>query len=155
MSSLHSSPVEPTNFFPLMRELVRTYEAFYRSNVLHLAPMGLSIDQFDVVAILGNTPGMKVRQIKEKSLIQPKSLLQVIDELEQSGFVEKEPLLPNQPAISMVVKLSNKGEKLFAECFPAHIEYLRSMFSQLEPAEIQLLQVFLGRLKRAFQEKEI
>jgi MarR family transcriptional regulator, 2-MHQ and catechol-resistance regulon repressor len=153
MSSLPFSPVEPTNFFPLMRELVRTYEAFYRSNVSHLAKLGLSLDQFDVIATLGNTPGMKVRQLKEKGLIPPNSLLTVIDELEQSGFVEKEPLPPNQPASSMVVKLTSSGEQLFEKCFPVHIEYLRSMFCQLEPAEIQLLQVFLGRLKRAFQDQ--
>jgi MarR family transcriptional regulator, 2-MHQ and catechol-resistance regulon repressor len=121
--------------------------------MVNLDKLGLSMDQFDVIATLGNTPGMKVRQLKEKGLIPPSCLLEVVDELEQSGLVEKEALLPNQPAISMVVKLTGKGEKLFAECFPVHIEYLRSMFSQLEPAEIQLLQVFLGRLKRAFQEQ--
>jgi MarR family transcriptional regulator, 2-MHQ and catechol-resistance regulon repressor len=149
-----SPPVDAVNFFPLMRELVNTYETFYKSSGARVAQFGITADQFDVIATLGNTPGMKVRQLKEKTLIVHPSLLTIIDELEQSGLLEKEQLLPNQPLISMTVKLTSQGEQLFAESFPAQVAYLQSTFSQLELSEIQLLKVFLGRLKRAFQEKE-
>jgi hypothetical protein len=82
MSNLQpSSPVDPINFFPLMRELVNTYETFYRSSGVQVAKFGLTADQFDVIATLGNTPGMKIRQLKEKTLIVHPSLPTIIDEL--------------------------------------------------------------------------
>jgi MarR family transcriptional regulator, 2-MHQ and catechol-resistance regulon repressor len=154
MSNLQPvSPVDHANFLPLMQELVSTYETFYRSSDVQVAKFGLTADQFDVIATLGNTPGMKIRQLQEKTLIVHPSLPTIIEELAQAGLVEKE-LLPNQPLISMTVKLTSQGEQLFAKSFPAQVEYLQSIFSQLESSEIQLLKVFLGRLKRTFQENE-
>jgi MarR family transcriptional regulator, 2-MHQ and catechol-resistance regulon repressor len=149
-----SGSIASVDFFPLMRELVSTYEAFYRSDVVQLSKFGLTVHQFDVVATLGNTPGLKIRHLQQKCLITSNCLLSVIDELEQAGLLEKELLLPQQPVISTVVKLTIKGEQLFKECFPIHIEYLQSIFSQLEPSEILLLKSFLGRLKRAFQSSD-
>jgi MarR family transcriptional regulator, 2-MHQ and catechol-resistance regulon repressor len=142
-----SQPIARTKLFGALRELVNTYEAFCQGVAVDVGKFGLSIEQFDVIATLGNTAGLSLVQLGEKTLLNFTDLPQVLDSLEEDLLISR-----NFPADKpmMIVKLTPAGEKIFAVIFPIHLEYLQRCFGQLNQSELDLLQVFLNQLKRAF-----
>ena len=68
-------------FLPSLRELVRCYQTFSAYSAAHLRTLGLTPPQFDIVATLGNTPGMTPKEVGEKTLITKGTLTGVVDRL--------------------------------------------------------------------------
>jgi MarR family transcriptional regulator, 2-MHQ and catechol-resistance regulon repressor len=135
-------------FMSTMRELARTYQAFSACSEAHLRQLGLTPSQFDVIATLGNTTGLSMGEIGEKTLITKGTLTGVIDRLEQKKIVQRE--IPPDNRRSVIVRLTPAGEALFEQVFPAHIAYIKERFERLECSELELLKVLLGRLRQVF-----
>jgi DNA-binding MarR family transcriptional regulator len=135
-------------FIPVMRELVRTYQAFSACSETHLRELNLTPAQFDVIATLGNTNGLSMGEIGEKTLITKGTLTGVIDRLEQKRLVQRE--IPPNNRRTVIVRLTAEGTALFEQVFPAHTVYLKQRFEQLESSELELLRVLLSRLRRVF-----
>ena len=135
-------------FVPAMRELVRTYQAFAAYSEAHFRQFILTSSQFDVVATLGNTNGMSMSDIGEKTLITKGTLTGVIDRLIKKDLVMREN--PPGDRRSVVVSLTDKGQQVFEQVFPAHIAYLKTQFENLEPSELELLRILLSRLRQNF-----
>lgn len=133
--------------FGALRELVNAYDAFYQGVSADVEKFGLSIEQFDVIATLGNTAGLSLVQLNEKTLLNLPDLNQILDSLETDLLISRQ-ATADQPMIT--VKLTAAGEKIFAVVFPIHMDYLQRCFGQLDQAELDMLQVFLRRLKKAF-----
>jgi hypothetical protein len=55
-------------FMAVVRELVRAYQAFRSYDDAHVRQLGLTPSQFDVISTLGNTPGMTLNKLAEKTL---------------------------------------------------------------------------------------
>lgn len=136
-------------FIPTMRELVRAYQAFAAYSEAHVRQFDLTPAQFDVIATLGNTKGMSMGEIGEKTLITKGTLTGVIDRLIQKDLVCRE--IPVDNRRSVIVQLTAKGQDAFEQVFPAHIARLKERFEQLEPAELVLLKALLSRLQQSFQ----
>ncbi|MBE9228505.1 MarR family transcriptional regulator [Phormidium sp. LEGE 05292] len=135
-------------FIPTMRELVRAYQAFSAYSEAHVRQFDLTPAQFDVIATLGNTNGMSMGEIGEKTLITKGTLTGVIDRLIQKQLVCRE--IPADNRRSVIVQLTQKGQQVFEQVFPVHIAHLKERFETLEPSELELLKVLLSRLKQAF-----
>lgn len=135
-------------FVPTMRELVRTYQAFAAYSEAHVRQFDLTPSQFDVIATLGNTQGMSMSEIGEKTLITKGTLTGVIDRLIKKALVVRDN--PPGDRRSVIVSLTPKGQQVFEQAFPAHIAYLKTQFDNLEPSELELLRVLLGRLRQNF-----
>jgi MarR family transcriptional regulator, 2-MHQ and catechol-resistance regulon repressor len=146
MSIDHLSPLKIKPFGAL-RELINSYDAFYQGVAADVQKFGISIEQFDVIATLGNTTGLSLVQLGEKTLLNLTNLHQVLDSLEKDLLIYQE--LPVDKPMT-IVKLTPAGEKIFAVVFPIHMAYLQRCFGQLNQSELDMLQVFLRRLKEAF-----
>jgi MarR family transcriptional regulator, 2-MHQ and catechol-resistance regulon repressor len=146
MSTHQSSPltIKP---FGALRELVNSYDAFYQGVSADVSKFGLSIEQFDVIATLGNTPGLSLVQLGEKTLLNLPDLNQILDSLEDDLLISRD--LPVDKPM-MIIRLTPAGEKIFAVVFPMHMAYLQRCFGQLNQSELDMLQVFLRRLREAF-----
>ena len=70
-------PREP--FLPTLRELVRCYQAFEVFSAAHVRTLDLTPPQFDIIATLGNTPGMTFKELGEKTLITKGTLTGVMN----------------------------------------------------------------------------
>jgi MarR family transcriptional regulator, 2-MHQ and catechol-resistance regulon repressor len=142
-------PKAPIKPFAVLRELVNTRDAFYQGVTEHVQQFGLSAEQFDVVATLGNTAGMSLVELNQKTLLNYSNLIEVLDSLVADRLISRE-TTADKPM--MMVKLTPAGEKIFAVVFPIHLEYLDKCFGQLNQTELDMLQVFLGRLKGSFEQ---
>lgn len=136
------------NFLPVMYELVRAYQAFDSYSAAHIRLLGLTAPQFDILATLGNTEGMSFKDLGEKTLITKGTLTGVVDRLEAKELVRR--VASPSDGRSQFVQLTKAGESMFAKVFPAHLNYLESVFSSFSPQEMNNAEAVLKHLKEAF-----
>ena len=79
----------PANSLPVIRELVRCYKAFEAVSGAHIRSMGLTPPQFDIIATLGNTEGMRFKELGEKTLCTKGTLTGIVDRLAEKGLVRR------------------------------------------------------------------
>ena len=135
-------------FMPVVRELVRAYQAFRSYSDADIRQLGLTSSQFDALATLGNTPGMTFKQLAEKTLTTKGELTGIIDRLEKKGLVRRE--VPPEDRRSFIAVLTPEGERVFQETFPAHIAHLKQRFERLDRQELEEIRVALEKIKNLF-----
>jgi MarR family transcriptional regulator, 2-MHQ and catechol-resistance regulon repressor len=138
------------SFLPAMRELVRTYQAFSSYSEAHVRQFDLTPAQFDVIATLGNTNGLSMGEIGEKTLITKGTLTGVIDRLIKKQLVIRQ--VPEDNRRNVIVQLTPQGQEIFEQSFPSHIAHLKERFDLLEPTEVKVLTDLLVQLRQAFQK---
>ena len=136
-------------FIPLMRELVRTYQAFDKVDNDGLRTYNITQSQADVLFTLGNTQGLTFKEIGCQTLITKGTLTGVIDRLEKKGLVKRIPGSEDRRCIRVV--LTGKGKRLFADIFPQHIAYLKKYFDKLSCNEVRTIERALQKLHSIFQ----
>ncbi len=136
-------------FLPVLQELARCYQAFESYSGQHIRTLDLTPCQFDILATLGNTPGMSFRELGEKTLITKGTLTGVVDRLEEKKIVRR--TASPTDGRSQIVKLTGKGEKLFAAVFPEHLEHLERAFGVLSTDELRQAEAVLHRLRSALE----
>ncbi|MEW5889091.1 MAG: MarR family transcriptional regulator [Pseudomonadota bacterium] len=143
-------PREP--FLLTLRELARCYQAFELFSAAHVRELGLTLPQFDIIATLGNTPGMTFKELGEKTLITKGTLTGVVDRLEEKGLVQR--VASETDRRSVIVRLTAAGERTFRDAFPAHAAYLKTAFDRLTPNQLAQTVQVLGRLRAAFENAQ-
>lgn len=133
---------------PVLRELVRCYQAFESFSSLHIRAVGLTPAQFDIIATLGNTSGMSFKELGERTLITKGTLTGVVDRLEARHLVRR--VASETDRRSQIVQLTGEGDTLFHRIFPEHLGHLRLGFGRLEAAELAQMEILLRRLRREF-----
>jgi MarR family 2-MHQ and catechol resistance regulon transcriptional repressor len=136
------------DFVPLMRELVRAYQAFAAYDARGYRESGLTVSQADVIFTLGNTDGLTFKEIGEKTLITKGTLTGVIDRLELKGIVKR--CATHQDRRCTLVKLTAQGRRVFEKEFPRQIEYLKERFDGLSKSDRHSALLVLKKLKALF-----
>ena len=147
-SSQNAKLAANETFIPIMRELVRAYQAFADHSAKHIRELDLTPSQFDVIATLGNTDGMNMTDLAEKTLVTKGTLTGIIDRLEKKGIVAR--IVPPENRRSFTIVLTPEGEKVFDTVFPAHIAYLKERFDRLSPQELEKTRRALETLRKIF-----
>ncbi len=135
-------------FIPVIRELVRAYQAFEAHDIANLRKHGLTAPQADVIFTLGNTEGMAFKEIGEHTLITKGTLTGVVDRLEEKGIVKRVPCPKDRRR--MYVVLTTKGVINFERVFPQHIAYLKLRFDRLTQSELANSITVLKKLRGLF-----
>jgi MarR family transcriptional regulator, 2-MHQ and catechol-resistance regulon repressor len=134
-----------TVVLPVLRELVRTYQAFEAYSIAHIRTLGLTMPQFDIIATLGNTDGMTFTLLGEKTLITKGTLTGIVDRLENMALVERIDI-PNDRRCKLV-RLTVAGHALFDTVFEPHMTYLANVFGAVSEAERETLSQGLANLR--------
>jgi DNA-binding MarR family transcriptional regulator len=137
-------------FLPLLRELVRSYQAFENFSTPHIKSMDLTSPQFDVIATLANQPPMTCKALGEKTLITKGTLTGIIDRLEIKELVERTTNVDD--GRSQKIQLSAKGQEVFSQAFPSHMKHLERAFNQLSQKERLNLTNSLKKLRDAMEK---
>ena len=136
-------------FLPVLRELVRCYQAFEVYSAAHIRAIGLTPPQFDIVATLGNTSGMTFTVLGEKTLITKGTLTGVVDRLATKGLVRR--IASEHDGRSQIVQLTKKGSVLFDKVFPAHLAYVHKVFVDFTSQDYTRIESALRDLRKAFK----
>lgn len=137
------------DFLPLLRELVRSYQAFENFSAPHIKSMNLTSPQFDVIATLANQPPMTCKALGEKTLITKGTLTGILDRLALKGLLTR--LDNTNDGRSQNVALTESGQQLFEQVFPMHMQHLSAAFGQLSEQEMQHLTSALKQLRTAME----
>lgn len=135
-------------FLPMLRELARCYQAFEAYSSTHVRSLGLTPSQFDIVATLGNTPGMSFKELGEKTLITKGTLTGVVDRLEAQKLVRRS--ASPEDGRSMIVSLTPAGERLFERVFTAHLAHMRLALGGLDAKRLAQIESALRGLRETF-----
>lgn len=137
-------------FLPLLRELVRSYQAFENFSTPHVKSMNLTSPQFDVIASLANQPAMTCKALGEKTLITKGTLTGILDRLEIKEMIER--VTNTADGRSQKIQLTTKGQEVFTRAFPSHMKHLESAFNQLSQEEMLKLTNSLRKLRDAMEK---
>ena len=126
----------------LLAECLQGFERFVAEPVRR---HGLTHPQFDIIATLGNTPGMTYKELGERTLITKGTLTGVIDRLEQKGLVERVRNCDDRR--SFRVRLTAAGDALFGAVFPAVVAHGKQLFADYGDSDFEQLDHALRRLR--------
>ena len=135
-------------FMGTLRELVRAYQAAMAYAAADLRERGLTAPQADVIFALGNTPGMTFKELGAQTLITKGTLTGVVDRLEAKGLVRR--VASTRDRRKTLVVLTPKGERLFNEVFPRHVEHMKRRFDRLGRQELRQAEEMLRRIRSLF-----
>lgn len=111
---------------------------------------GLTHAQFDIIATLGNTPGMTYKQLGERTLITKGTLTGVIERLEQKGLVARE--RSGGDKRSFFVRLTASGEAVFEQVFPIVVAHGKQLFATCSDADFEAIDQALSKLKELIND---
>jgi MarR family transcriptional regulator, 2-MHQ and catechol-resistance regulon repressor len=136
-----------------IRLLAECMQGFERVSGDSVRRCGLTHAQFDIIATLGNTPGMSYKQLGDMTLITKGTLTGVISRLEQKGLVQRERSANDKRSFS--VRLTASGEQVFNDAFPKVVEHCKKLFASYSEADFAALDQALSRLKRLVGEANL
>ena len=134
----------PSTFPTVLRELLRTHQAFLSYAASHVHKLDLTLPQFDIIITLGNTPGMPFKKLGEQTLITKGTLTGVISRLEDKGLVQR--VASESDGRSQIIRLTAAGNDLFDRTFPEHLLFINRLFNDYAPEDIATLEAVLVRL---------
>ncbi len=137
-------------FIRTLRSLAECYQAFEAYSGAHVRTLGLTGAQFDIVATLGNTPGMTCKELGEKTLITKGTLTGVLDRMEARGLIRRSATDADRRQV--FVALTVQGVRIFERVFPAHIDHLKPAFTALSPGELDQTTELLHKLRNALRQ---
>jgi len=142
---------QQSDFLPTVQALVQCYQAFEAHSAVNIRALGLTPSQFDVIATLGNTPGMTATELGDKTLITKGTLTGVVDRLVDRGWVER--VAHGSDRRCQIVRLTKSGEALFAKVFPAQMAHMAACFAGASAAEHKRWQAALRGLEQVFRKE--
>jgi DNA-binding MarR family transcriptional regulator len=109
-----------------------------------LEPLGLRPPHFGVMTLIDSHPGSTQQELVTGSLIDPSSMVAVIDELEQMGLAERRQHPDDRRKHS--VFLTARGRRTLERARAVAIEMAQDVFAPLDPAELETLRTLLRKL---------
>jgi len=137
----------PSTFPTVLRELLRTHQAFLAYAASHVHTLELTLPQFDILITLGNTTGMTFKKLGEETLITKGTLSGVISRLEDKGLVQR--IASETDGRSQIVRLTAAGEVLYESTFTEHLDFIGRIFTDYSPEDVAALEATLLRLRKA------
>jgi DNA-binding MarR family transcriptional regulator len=132
-------------FLKSIRLLAECMQGYERLSGEYVRRSGLTHAQFDIIATLGNTPGMSYKELGDKTLITKGTLTGVIERLEQKGLVERQ--RNDCDKRSFFVRLTKEGERTFCTVFPEVIGNSGKVFADFSDDDFARLEKTLSELK--------
>lgn len=131
-------------------KLARASSLVHKKSMESIRSFGLTQPQFSVIETLGHLGPLKIGVICDKMLVSGGNMTLVLDNLEKNNLIERVPSKEDRRAI--LVKLTEKGEKLFNQIFIVHAENIRNSFKSLDEIELELLGALLKKLGISLKE---
>jgi DNA-binding MarR family transcriptional regulator len=109
-----------------------------------LAPLGLRPPHFGVMTLIDAHPGCTQRELVADSLIDPSSMVAVVDELEQMGLAERRRHAEDRR--KHAVHLTARGRRTLQRAGEVAGQMVQQVFAPLDGAELETLRRLLRKL---------
>lgn len=106
----------------LFRIWLRASKTLFNNVVKDIQSHGLTVENFMVLELLYNKGPHYIQAISERLMIPSGSITYVVNKLEKKGLVKREQDQNNRRFWQVII--TEKGESLFQEIFPKHVEVI-------------------------------
>jgi len=149
MSAQEATPDFDPLALALTLSLYRTMSAFDRVHAEELAPVRLSVTQFNVLSVLLRVhEPLTMGELAQAVSVRSANLTAVADSLVARGLVDRS-LNPDDRR-SFLVRITPEGHRFMADFLPGHWRVLQDLMSGLSQPEcttlLKLLEKLLGSL---------
>jgi len=152
-SAVEFSELEPVTL-ALMLLLYRAQSEVDRAHVEELAPLGLTVPQFNVLSVLHRVPtGLSMRDLSSAVSVRPTNLTSVVHHLHRRELVHRS-VNPTDRR-SVVVCLTPSGDQLIRELLPGHWRYLQHLLRGVHPADQEALARLLRKLLESVSARDL
>jgi DNA-binding MarR family transcriptional regulator len=118
----------------------RTAHEFARA----LEPLGLRPPHFGVMTLIDTDPGLTQQDLAERSLIDPSSMVAVVDELEELGYAERQTHPGDRRKHAL--HLTPAGKQTLKRARAAAMKTARDILAPLDAGEVETLRTLLRKL---------
>jgi DNA-binding MarR family transcriptional regulator len=118
----------------------RTAEGFARA----LEPLGLRPPQFGILNLIDAHPGITQQQLVTGSLVDPSSMVAMIDELEKLGLAERRKHPDDRR--KHAVHLTAKGKRTLGRARGVAVKFADELLAPLDAGEQETLRRLLRKL---------
>lgn len=125
-------------------KLARATESINNRLNRHHAKADLTVSQFGVLEALHHLGPLNQKALGEKLLKSGGNITLVIDNLEKSGWVERQQDPEDRRA--MLIHLTDEGETFISSYFPEHLERIVEEFDVLSSQELEQLAMICKKL---------
>lgn len=137
MGTHYEGTAKEINTLNAFIKLMRATDSINNRLNRHLAENDLTISQFGVMEALLHLGPLNQTSLAEKLLKSGGNITMVIDNLEKSGWVKRETNPKDRR--SVLVHLTNEGEKMITSFFPEHLQHIMNEFDNLSDTELKEL----------------
>lgn len=133
----------------LVLQTLRTANTLVRASRRVFRPHGLSEAQFNVLNILAkakSADGLAQREISGILVVDRSNVTGLIDRMEASGWVRREPVRGDRRAWR--VRLTAGGRRLWERCQPDYAAAVRQVAGALGAVRIRAVLAVLGELEQ-------
>ncbi len=109
-----------------------------------LKPLGLRPPHFGVLTLIATRPGSTQQDLVDDSMIDPSSMVAVIDELEELGLAERRPHPSDRR--KHAVYLTESGDETLARGREAAVQTAEELLAPLDVDERESLRTLLRKL---------
>jgi DNA-binding MarR family transcriptional regulator len=109
-----------------------------------LKPLGLRPQHFGVLTLIDAQPGTTQQELVDRSMIDPSSMVSVIDELEELGLAERR-VHPTDRR-KHAVHLTDRGRATLERARASAMKTAEEVFAPLDQAEVTTLRRLLRKL---------
>ena len=134
----------------LFRTRLKASKALYDNATKDITSHGLTIENFMVLELLYNKGPQYIQDISEKLMIPSGSITYVVNKLEKKELVKREISEENKRYCKVL--LTKKGEDLFNEIFPKHVETIVQNLAVLDDSQKEQLTALLKTVGLAAEE---
>ncbi|MDP5272817.1 MarR family winged helix-turn-helix transcriptional regulator [Chengkuizengella axinellae] len=128
----------------LFRIWSKAHKAVFENAKKDIIESGIAPDQFMILELLYNKGPHPVQRISEIFSIPSGSITYVVDKLEKINYVKRQACPTDRRASNVV--LTEKGESLFNEIFPKHVETISNNLSFISNEEKLVLCELLKKI---------
>lgn len=134
----------------LFRTWLKATKTLYDNVMKDIRSHGLTIENFMVLELLYNKGPQYIQVISEKLMIPSGSITYVVNKLEKMELAKREINEENKRYCKVV--LTKKGEALFNEIFPKHVEMIVQNLKVLDDSQKEQLTTLMKTVGLAAKE---
>lgn len=123
----------------------RAFNAIQADVNMALAPLGLRMITFSALSVIVSNPGLRQSQLADALLIERPNLVPIVDELQNSGLVYRDPAPDDRRAYALAA--TPAGQRLYERAYAAVQAHEARVTKPLGTAERRALIDMLTRIE--------
>lgn len=151
MIKVTDEQVNIDNYTRIWRSLGSIYKMMYKGMDKKFVEMGTSVLEYRILRILVETGRKTMANLADLNFVTQAWITGMADRMEEKGYVKRARSSEDRRVI--YVELTEKGQIFIEKMRKVHDEFLKDLFSFIQPEESELLANAIEKFSRELEKK--